>query len=79
MLEPYYDYDYDYVHFPREIKICSFAVYVSLYPDLQVTRIAIAQTIKKYASAMIWDHRFSSKLKSYPSTGLEPLKFAGTD
>ena len=40
-----------------------FAVYMILYPDLPITRTAMAETIKKYASVIIGNHRFSSKLE----------------
>ena len=44
-----------------------FAVYVSLYPDLPITRIRIAraEAIKKYASVLIGSRHFSSKLECY--------------
>ena len=44
-----------------------FAVYVSLYPDLPITRIRIAraEAIKKYASFLIGSRYFSSKLECY--------------
>lgn len=38
-----------------------FAVYVSL--DLPITRLAMAETTKKYASVIIGNHRFSSKFE----------------
>ena len=46
-----------------------FAVYVSLYPDLPITRIRIAkaEAIKKYASVLIGSRHFSSKLGCYSS------------
>ena len=42
-----------------------FAVYVSLYLDLPITRIRIAraEAIKKYASVLIGSQHFSSKLR----------------
>ena len=42
-----------------------FAVYVSLYLDLQIIRIARGETIKKYASVIIGSRHFSSKLECY--------------
>ena len=44
-----------------------FAVYVSLYLDLPITRIRIAraEAIKKYASVIIGSPHFSSKLECY--------------
>ena len=44
-----------------------FAVYVSLCPDLPITRIRIAraEAIKKYASVLIGSRHFSSKLECY--------------
>ena len=42
-----------------------FAVYVSLYPDLQIIRIARGETIKKYASVIIGSPHSSSKLECY--------------
>ena len=40
-----------------------FAVYASLYPDLPITRTTMAETIKKYASVIIGNQRYSSKLE----------------
>ena len=44
-----------------------FAVYVSLYMALPITRIRIAraEAIKKYASVIIGSRHFSSKLECY--------------
>jgi len=42
-----------------------FAVYVSLYLDLQIIRIARGETIKKYDSVIIGSRHFSSKLECY--------------
>ena len=44
-----------------------FDVYVSLYPELPVTRIRIAraEAIKKYASVIIDSRHLSSKLECY--------------
>ena len=44
-----------------------FAVYVSLYLDLRITRIRIAraEAIKKYASVIVGSRHFSSKLECF--------------